>query len=233
MRLTSSTAVAAVKSYFAPFTDLKKFLRTADRAAHGQFRLNTPSLPRELQTRFNNFLDDLAKIHYLEPKMGFTPPKNWDVSSGRNWELACEYANTQVQLACEFANAQVQRLERIRFRLSAKTYSNIASAEGRFLLAVAEFAVEKAISDKLSAAVNSKVTIPSYSSRIITYAKDDATRMAKMILLNNFEFPNKVEQTKEAEERMEAWRKGYGVAAYFDGILYVYLPADVSRLARG
>ena len=50
----------------------------------------------------------------------------------------------------------------------------------------------------------------------------DAALMAQLITVKDLDFEDKENHLKHAAERIEAWKKGYGVAADVNGILYVY-----------
>jgi hypothetical protein len=50
----------------------------------------------------------------------------------------------------------------------------------------------------------------------------DAALMAQLIVVKDLGFEGKDRHIKHVSERMDVWRKGYGVAADVNGILYVY-----------
>ncbi len=85
---------------------------------------------------------------------------------------------------------------------------------------VAEAAAKAAASKAMIAAINAEGVAVGDSS--FEDAGRDAGMMAELLVVKDLDFSGKVKYLKHADERMMAWKKGYGVLTDIEGILHVY-----------
>jgi len=178
-------------------------------------------LPKERQTEFNGFISDIEKIPYFRPDG--KPDKRWRVFYGDTLAEARIAAWTAWAAAWNAAgNGAVDRASNAA--LAACTACN---ATGNGAGGAAMFAAWKAWSAAWNAAEKAASSIGGNAAGIDTRiaardAAEDAASMGRLIAVKNLDFEGKDKCIGYANERMNVWRKGYGLAAEVNGVLYVY-----------
>ena len=66
---------------------------------------------------------------------------------------------------------------------------------------------------------NHKLPTAAYDAR---YSTLDTSLCARICIVSDLEYPNKSKHEAHANERMEVWRRGYGLARDVNGVLFTY-----------
>jgi hypothetical protein len=187
------------------------------------------------QSRVDDFIDDIRSIRFFQPD-GKPNPK-WRVFYGETWEAARQMA----------AEATIK----------AKGDPEWDEGPDEVLLAVwraAEIdsgkAIEKSTSLRLQdpgyidrnmavteAGIKANAAWDAvYDMEVGADAKSDlgwwASIYAQYLAVADLEFSSKLRYIKYVTERMEAWKKGYGVLNRVDGVLNVYAKGHAPKKAE-
>jgi hypothetical protein len=171
------------------------------------------ALPKERQDEFYNFLLDIKDTKFFKPDG--KPNPEWKVFYGSTiaeaWEAALDAARAEAWDAAK--NTAL-----VTVRDAAWT-----SAFGAARDAALDAARSRAWSVAWDAVRDIVWTTASDAARVAAGdAVLDAALMAQLIVVKDLDFEDKESHLRRAAERMEVWKKGYGVAADVNGILYVY-----------
>jgi hypothetical protein len=170
-------------------------------------------LPNERLQELNSFISSIKKIPYFKPDG--RPSKKWKVFYGSTlaeaWMSALDAARAAAWDVARDNPLAIARDAAWATALSAARDAALNKSRAS-AWAAAWDAARDAAWDAASGA-----------ARLTTGdAVLDAALMAQLIVVKDLDFEGKEKHLRHAAERMEAWSKGYGVAADVNGVLYVY-----------
>jgi len=174
-------------------------------------------LPEDVQTKLSDFIDSIPKVKFFKPDG--KPKKEWKVFYGDTWASARAEARDATHAAIG-ASARTSAWESAR---DAATDSRRTYARSSAMI----FAEDSARLPIKTFTKNSTEDLTSDSARVS--AKDSArdfTRdfelKAEQIVVSDLNYEDKVKHEHDIDERIEVWKKGYGLFNDVNGVLYVY-----------
>jgi hypothetical protein len=170
-------------------------------------------LPNERLQELNSFIASIKKIPYFKPDG--KPSKKWKVFYGDTlaeaWVSALDAARAAAWDVARDVPLATARDAAWATALSAARDAALGESRDAAWAAAWDAARDAAWD---SASGSARVTAGD--------AVLDAALMAQLIIVKDLEFEDKTKHIRHAAERMDAWSKGYGVAADVNGVLYVY-----------
>jgi hypothetical protein len=170
-------------------------------------------LPNERLRELSSFIASIKKIPYFKPDG--KPSKKWKVFYGDTlaeaWVSALDAARAEAWDVARDVPLATARDAAWATALSAARDAALNASRASAWAAAWDAARDAAW---VAASGSARVTAGD--------AVLDAALMAQLIVVKDLDFEQKEKHLRHATERMEAWSKGYGVAADVNGILYVY-----------
>ncbi len=171
------------------------------------------ALPKDLQDEFYDFLLNIKGTKFFKPDG--RPNPEWKVFYGSTiaeaWETALDAARAEAWDA-----AKNTALVTVRDAAWTSAFGAARDAAHDASRSRAWSVAWDTVRDIVWATASDAARVAAGDAVL------DAALMAQLIVVKDLDFDEKESHLRHTAERIEAWRKGYGVAADVNGILYVY-----------
>ena len=179
--------------------------------------LTVKDLPEELLAELDEFISSISHIPYFKPEGA--PKRGWKVFYGET--LAAAWASAKdaawVSSVAVEEDAAMNGAKDAAWVAASGAIRHAAIDARRDAAWIAAWdSARQAVWDAVGTIARNLASVSAGDAVL------DAALMAQMIVTKDLDFKDKDKHAKHVSERMDAWKRGYGVAADVNGILYVY-----------